>query len=102
MAFFRSLAATAIIGASALFAFPASAQIYFGGPRPQIVEPDYDRESRRERWRERREMERRDAYEQGRRDSMRNRGPRCRIVVTRDRDEWGRRVVRRERVCRDY
>lgn len=104
MTLLRSFAATALVGMSALFALPASAQIYFGGPRPPIVEPGYERDMRREQWRERREMERREAYEQGRRDSMRSRhrGPRCQIVVTRERDAWGRRVERRERVCRGY
>ncbi len=66
MTLFRSLALTAIAaatiaGGSSLVPSAAQAQIYFGDPRPPIV--DYDRENRREAWRARREIERRDAYE---------------------------------------
>lgn len=110
-----AIAAASILGAS-LLADPSAAQpqIQFGiGPdgRPEVGvrDPERERYENRERWRERRDGERARAYEEGRRDAARERRfgaygedryrERCRTVVIREEDEWGRMVTRRIRRC---
>jgi hypothetical protein len=99
--------AVAAIGSS-LFAAPPSVaqpQIQFGiGPdgRPQVGVRDPEQE-RRDRWR-RRQDERANAYEAGRRDAMREDRygayeSRCRNITIREENEWGRTVTRRIRRC---
>ncbi|WP_114943463.1 hypothetical protein [Microvirga calopogonii] len=104
--------ALAAMGPSLFGALPSSAQpqFQFGiGPdgRPQIGvrDPEQERYERRERWRERREQERARAYEEGRRDALRDERRydgyerRCRNIIIREEDDWGRSVTRRVRRC---
>jgi hypothetical protein len=92
----------------------AQPQLRFGiGPdgRPEVGvrDPERERYERREIWRQRRDEERARAYEEGRRDAARERrygaygderyGTRCRTVMIRDENEWGRMVTRRIRRC---
>lgn len=103
MTVIRSFAAAALLGVTALLSAPAQAQ-YYGDPRPPVYAPnrDYERDARRERWRQRQEMERRDAYEQGRRDAGRGYGRRpvrCEYYRVQRPDEWGRMRTFRERRC---
>jgi hypothetical protein len=108
------LTAASIVGFT-LLATPSMAQpqIQFGiGPdgRPSVDvrDPARERYERRERWRQRREADRESAYEQGRRDAMRQQRygayerygeERCRVVTIREENEWGRLVTRRIRRC---
>jgi hypothetical protein len=99
-----SLAAVSLFGSCMFIATPSLAQVEFGiGPAgPSVrVGPDEDRYDRREHWRERRAMERAQAYEEGRRASWRDSryGERCRTVMIEEEDQWGRTVVRRARRC---
>ncbi|WP_262271227.1 MULTISPECIES: hypothetical protein [Microvirga] len=99
------------MGASLWSASPSLAQpqIQFGiGPdgRPQVGvrDPEQERYERRERWRERREEDRARAYEAGRRDAMRDERrygyeSRCRNIIIREENEWGRTIERRVRRC---
>jgi hypothetical protein len=108
-------AAALLIGAGFL-ATPSMAQpqIQLGiGPdgRPQvgIRDPEQERYQRREYWRQRRAEDRARAYEQGRRDSWREQrygvygdaryGERCRTMIIREENDWGRTVTRRVRRC---
>ena len=99
------LAAATMIG-SGICATPSTAQpqIQFGigpnGPSVGIVDPEQER---RERWRARREWEERRAW----RESRGFYGPdttgsigRCRTIIARQQDQWGRTVEERERRCR--
>lgn len=101
---FVLLAAVSLVGSGMFLSTPSLAQVQFGiGPNgPSVrVGPDEDRYDRRDRWRERRAMERSRAYEEGRRDAYRDNryGDRCRTVTIEEEDEWGRNVVRRVRRC---
>lgn len=98
--------AVAAIGSSLFVTTPTVAQptLQFGiGPdgRPQIGvrDPQQEEHERRERWRQRREVER--AYEEGRRDARRYGGyeERCRNVTVEEHDRYGRVEVRRVRRC---
>ncbi|MGL4811639.1 MAG: hypothetical protein ACRCXM_07670, partial [Beijerinckiaceae bacterium] len=100
--------AAVIAGGVTAMPSPAAAQIYFG-TQPPVV--DYERDRRREMWRQRREMERQDAYEQGRRDARRSqwdrdqwgerrRPVRCEMYRVQRPDEWGRMRTYREQRCR--
>ncbi|WP_230529925.1 hypothetical protein [Microvirga roseola] len=101
--------AAAAIGSSLFIAAPSVAQpqFQFGiGPdgRPQfgLSDPAQERYERRERWRERREEDRARAYEEGRRDAMRERRAyrdNCRNITIEEQDAWGRTVTRRIRRC---
>lgn len=103
--------ACAALGSSLLVAAPSLAQpqIQFGiGPdgRPQVGvrDPAQERYERRERWRERREEDRARAYEEGRRDALRDERrygyeSRCRNITIQEENEWGRVVTRRVRRC---
>ncbi|WP_262030656.1 hypothetical protein [Microvirga sp. Mcv34] len=103
--------AIATLGSSLLVSSPSLAQpqLQFGiGPdgRPQIGvrDPEQERYERRERWRERREEDRNRAYEAGRRDALREGRrygyeSRCRNIIIREEDDWGRTVTRRVRRC---
>lgn len=98
--------AGAVIGSGLLIGAPSVAQptLQFGiGPdgRPQVGvrDPQQEERERRERWRQRREVER--AYDAGRRDA---RGDdvyveRCRNVTIEERNRWGQIEVRRIRRC---
>jgi len=95
---------------------PAVAQPQFefgidqnGRPRVGIGDADQERYSRREYWRQRREEDRARAYEEGRREAWRDRRyrrydddefvERCRTVIVREENEWGRLATRRIRRC---
>ncbi|MBA1155030.1 hypothetical protein [Microvirga mediterraneensis] len=104
--------AMATMGSSLFVASPSLAQpqFQFGiGPdgRPQfgVRDPEQERYERRERWRERREEDRARAYEEGRRDALRDERryggyeSRCRNIIIREEDDWGRTVTRRVRRC---
>lgn len=110
-----SAAAASVLG-TLLLAAPTAAQpqIQFGigqDGRPQVGvrDPERERYERRERRRDRGDEERARAYEEGRRDAERGRrlgaygegryGERCRTVVIREENEWGRMVTRRIRRC---
>jgi len=104
-----ALLAAATIGASLLVPTASVAQpaLQFGiGPdgRPQIGVRDPQREEleRRERWRQRRDEDRVEAYEQGRRDAERERrryGETCRNITIEEEDRRGRMVTRQIRRC---
>ena len=106
-----ALLAVAAVGSSLLISAPSVAQpsIQFGiGPdgRPQVGvrDPQQERYERRERWRERRDAERAQAYEEGRRDAARDRryrtyGENCRNITIEEEDRRGRTVTRRIRRC---
>jgi hypothetical protein len=71
------------------------------GPSVGIRDPEQER---RERWRARREWEERQARREARRGFY-NPGDtggigRCRTIITRQQDQWGRTVEERERRCR--
>ena len=77
-----------------------------GRPRVGVGDADQERYSRREYWRQRREEDRARAYEEGRREAWRGRrryddtyGERCRTIIIREENEWGRMVTRRIRRC---
>jgi hypothetical protein len=101
--------AAAAIGASLLAASPSLAQPTFqfgigpdGRPQVGVRDPEQERYERRERWRERREEDRTRAYEAGRRDALRDERryeSRCRNIIIREENEWGRTVERRVRRC---
>jgi hypothetical protein len=110
-----SAVAASVLGAL-LFAAPSAAQpqIQFGigqdgRPEVGVRDPERERYDRRERRRDRLEDERARAYEEGRRDAGRERRlgaygdgrdvERCRTVVVREENEWGRVVTRRIRRC---
>jgi len=109
------LLAIPILGAAFLAAPSVSqAQVQFGidrNGRPEIGigDPDRDRYDRREYWRQRREEDRSRAYEEGRREAWRDGryrrygddgyGDRCRTVIIREENEWGRMITRRIRRC---
>jgi len=100
------LAAATIIG-SGILATPSMAQpqLEFGigpnGPSIGIRDPEQER---RERWRARREWEEREARREARRgfyDPDETAGlERCRTIITRQQDQWGRTMEARERRCR--
>ena len=100
------LTAATIIG-SGLFASPSMAQpqLQFGigpnGPTVGIRDPEQER---RERWRARREWEERRAWRAARRGfydpAETGSVGRCRTIITRHQDQWGRMVEERERRCR--
>ena len=99
------LTAATIIG-SGLFASPSMAQpqleIGIGPNGPSIGIRDREQE-RRERWRARREWEQRRAWRETRGfyDPAETGGiARCRTIITRHQDQWGRTVEERERRCR--
>jgi hypothetical protein len=100
-----SLAAVSLLGSGMVLATPSVAQVQFGigpeGPSVRVGPNDEDRYQRRERWRERRAIDRSQAYEEGRRAAWRDSryGERCRTVTVEEEDEWGRTVVRRMRRC---
>ena len=99
------LAAATIVG-SGILGTPSVAQpqIELGigpnGPSVGIRDPEQER---RERWRARREWEERRLRREARRGFY---GPdevgmeRCRTIITRREDQWGRTVEERERRCR--
>jgi hypothetical protein len=100
------LAAAIIIGSGVLATSSmAQPQIQFGigpnGPSVGVVDPEQER---RERWRERRRMERRYEERQVRRGfydpDVTGGIERCRTIITRTENEWGRTVEQRERRCR--
>jgi hypothetical protein len=106
------LLAVAMMGLSSIAASPSMAQpqLHFGvGPdgRPEfgVRDPAQERYERRERWRERRDAERARAYEEGRRDVLREGRrygtyeERCRNITIQEENEWGRTVTRRIRRC---
>jgi hypothetical protein len=109
------IAAASICGLSFLAA-PSMAQprVEFGidqNGRPRVgVDDDRERYDRREYWRQRRDDDRARAYEEGRREAWRDRryrrygdddtyGERCRTIIVREENEWGRLVTRRIRRC---
>ena len=102
----------AAIGSGLFVASPSLAQPVLqlgiasnGSPRIDVRDPERERYDRREYWRQRREAERAAAYEQGRRDAWRQRRAyrdyesRCRRIIIREDNEWGRTVTRRIRRC---
>jgi hypothetical protein len=108
---FAFLAAMAV-GSSLFIATPtiAQPQLQFGigqDGRPQVGvrDPQQEERERRERWQQRRDADREQAYEQGRRDARRDdrrygaTEERCRNVTIEERDRWGRTEVRRVRRC---
>jgi hypothetical protein len=99
-----ALLAVATIGSALFAATPSVAQptLQFGiGPdgRPQVGvrDPQQEEYERRERWRQRREAERRQAYEEGRRYGAYE--DRCRNVTIVEQDRFGGSVTRRIRRC---
>ena len=99
------LIAATIIG-SGILATPSSAQpqIELGiGPNGPTVGIRDREQERRERWRARREWEERRAWREGRRgfyDPGETGGiERCRTIITRRENDWGRVVERRVRRC---
>lgn len=99
------LAAVSLLGSGVFLATPSVAQVELGigpyGPSVRVGPRDDDRYERRERWRERRAVERARGYEEGRRAAWRDSryGERCRTVTIQEEDEWGRVIVRRARRC---
>jgi len=83
----------------------AQPQIHLGiGPNgPSIGIRDREQD-RRDRWRERREWQERRAWRETRRGFYdppeTGSFERCRTIITRHQNEWGRTVVERERRCR--
>jgi hypothetical protein len=90
----------------------AQPQFEFGidqNGRPRVGVGDADQDRRREYWRQRRDEDRARAYEEGRREAWRDRryrrydddtyGERCRTIIIREENDWGRMVTRRIRRC---
>ena len=106
-----ALLAAATIGSSLLVSAPSVAQPSFqfgigpdGRPQVGVRDPEQERYERRERWRERRDAERAQAYEEGRRDAARDRryrtyGENCRNITIEEEDRRGRTITRRIRRC---
>ncbi len=112
----KVVSAAALILGAGLFASPSLAQPQLqlgigadGRPQVGIRDPEQERYERREYWRQRREEERAQAYEEGRRDARRQQrygayddtrdGERCRTVTVQEEDRRGRLVSRRMRDC---